>query len=77
METWLTLTEAARHLKVKPRTLALWARLGKVKAYALSGSSRHVWRFRAEDLDAALLGSSPVLPSTPSPAVPAETEAAC
>jgi excisionase family DNA binding protein len=76
VETWLTLSEAARHLKVKPRTLALWARQGKVKAYALSGTSRHVWRFRAEDLDAALL-ASPVLPSSPSSAVPAETEAAC
>ncbi len=76
METWLTLSEAARHLKVKPRTLALWARQGKVKAYALSGSSRHVWRFRAEDLDAALL-APPVLPSSASSAVPAEREAAC
>lgn len=76
METWLTLTEAARHLKVKPRTLGLWTRQGKVKGFALSGSSRHVWRYRVEDLDAALL-ASPVLPSTPSPAVPAETEAAC
>jgi excisionase family DNA binding protein len=73
---WLTLSEAASHLKIKPRTLALWARQGKVKAYALSGTARHVWRFRAEDLDAALL-ASPVLPSTPSSAVSAETEAAC
>jgi len=71
MEIWLTLSEAARYLKVKPRTLALWARQGRVKAYALSGSSRHVWRFRTEDLDAALL-SSPVLPSSASSAVPAE-----
>ena len=74
MENWLTLAEAARHLKVKPRTLALWARQGKVKAYALSGTSRHVWRFRAGDLDAALL-AAPVLPSSPSPAVLAEREA--
>lgn len=73
---WLTAKEAARYLKVEPRTLLLWARQGKVKAYVLSGSRRHVWRFRTEELDAALL-ASPVLPSSPSSAVPAEREAAC
>lgn len=55
---WLTAAEAARHLKVKARTLVLWARQGKVKAYALSGVARRVWRFRASDLDAMLLSSS-------------------
>jgi excisionase family DNA binding protein len=74
METWLTLSEAARHLKVRPRTLALWTRQGKVKGFALSGTKRRVWRYRAEDLDAALL-AAPVLPSCPSSAVPAEMEA--
>ena len=59
---WLTVTEAANHLKVKPRTLLLWARQGKVKAFALSGIKRRVWRFRQIDLDAALLESA-VLPS--------------
>ena len=52
---WLTAQEAARHLKVKPRTLLLWVRQGKVKAFALSGTRRRVWRFRQQDLDAALL----------------------
>lgn len=73
---WLTAKEAAQYLKVEPRTLLLWARQGKLKAYALSGAARHVWRFRVEDLDAALL-PSPVLPSSGSSAVPAEKEAAC
>jgi excisionase family DNA binding protein len=68
---WLTADEAANHLKVKPRTLLLWVRQGKVKAFALSGTKRRVWRFRQADLDAALL-ESPVLPS-PVPSVrPAE-----
>jgi len=63
---WLTATEAAQYLKVKVRTLLLWVRQGKVKAFALSGTKRRVWRFRRSDLDAALL-ESPVLPSkTPS-----------
>jgi excisionase family DNA binding protein len=61
---WLTATEAAQHLKVKPRTLLLWVRQGKLKAYPLSGVKRRIWRFRREDLDAALM-TSPVLPSIP------------
>ncbi len=68
---WLTAKEAARYLKVKPRTLLLWVRQGKVKAFALSGTKRRVWRLRREDLDAALLDSS-VLPSTAPSVRPAE-----
>jgi excisionase family DNA binding protein len=59
---WLTASEAAAYLKVKPRSLLLWVRLGKLQAYALSGTKRRTWRFLREDLDAALLGS-PVIPS--------------
>jgi excisionase family DNA binding protein len=59
---WLTAQEAAAYLKVKVRTLLLWVRQGKVKAFALSGTKRRVWRFRKNDLDAALLESA-VLPS--------------
>jgi excisionase family DNA binding protein len=54
---WLTATEAAQHLKVKPRTLLLWVNQGKVKGYKLSGTKRHVWRFQREDLDSALFGN--------------------
>ena len=61
---WLTATEAAAYLKVKVRTLLLWVRQGKVKAFALSGTKRRVWRFRQTDLDGVLL-ESPVLPSIP------------
>ena len=52
---WLTVAEAAAYLKVKPRSLLLWVRQGKIRGYALSGIKRRVWRFRAEDLDAALV----------------------
>jgi excisionase family DNA binding protein len=55
---WLTATEAAQHLKVKPRTLLLWVRQDKVKGYKLSGTKRHVWRFQRMDLDAALFDST-------------------
>jgi excisionase family DNA binding protein len=63
---WLTPAEAAAYLKVKPRSLLLWARQGKVKAYALSGTKRRVWRFLREDLDSALL-PKPVVKSGPLP----------
>ena len=68
---WMTANEAARHLKVKPRTLLLWVRQGKVQAFALSGTKRHVWRFRRQDLDAALVESA-VLPSQSPSVRPAE-----
>ncbi len=57
---WLTVAEAAGYLRVKPRTLLLWVRQGKIPAYALSGTRRRVWRFRKEDLDSTLL-SRPVV----------------
>jgi excisionase family DNA binding protein len=68
---WLTASEAAQYLKVKPRTLLLWVRQGKVKGFALSGTKRHVWRFRQIDLDAAVLESA-VLPSQSPSVRPAE-----
>jgi excisionase family DNA binding protein len=54
---WLTATEAAQYLKVKPRTLLQWARQGKVPAHRLSGTKRCVWRFLKSELDAMLLPS--------------------
>jgi excisionase family DNA binding protein len=64
MNTWLTTEEAAEYLKVKPRSLLLWVRQGKVPAYPLSGVRRRVWRFRREDLDSTLL-ARPVVSSEP------------
>jgi excisionase family DNA binding protein len=60
---WLTAGEAAEYLKVKKRSLLLWVRQGKVKAYALSGTKRRVWRFRREDLDSLLFASVVLSPS--------------
>jgi excisionase family DNA binding protein len=68
---WLTAAEAAQYLRVKVRTLLLWVRQGRVKAFALSGTKRRVWRFRQADLDATLL-ESPVLTSTTPSVRPAE-----
>lgn len=75
---WLTAAEAAQYLKIRTRTLLLWARQGKVKGYVLSGTQRHVWRFRREDLDAAFLqpAGPEVLHSALSSVRSAEKEAA-
>jgi len=63
---WLDVNEGAAYLKVKPRTLLLWTRQGKIKGYALSGAKRRRWRYRREDLDAALIGRQVVLSEAPS-----------
>jgi excisionase family DNA binding protein len=54
---WLTTREAAAYLKVKPRTLQMWARIGKIRAYPLSGTHRRLWRFLQGDLDRMLAHS--------------------
>ena len=60
-QQWLTAAEAAQYLKIEARTLLDWARRGKVRAYQLSGTKRHVWRFRTVDLDAILFAPSVAL----------------
>ena len=62
---WLTAVEAADYLKVKARSLLHWVREGKIKGYALCDAKRRVWRFRREDLDAALLSHPVLLSETP------------
>jgi excisionase family DNA binding protein len=52
---WLTATEAARYLKVQPRTILKWAKAGTIPAHALSGSKRVTWRFLKSELDSAML----------------------
>ncbi len=58
---WLTATEAASYLRVKPRTILLWARQGHIKGHMLSGTMRVTWRFRRSDLDATLAPPSVAL----------------
>jgi len=68
---WLTAAEVAEYLKVQSRTVLLWTRQGKIKAYALSGIKRRVWRYLRSDLDAVLLANS-VVSSAPAPFVLSE-----
>jgi excisionase family DNA binding protein len=58
---WLTAREAAQYLSVEPRTVLLWTRQGRLRGFKLSGTKRHVWRFRHCDLDAMLTGPSVAL----------------
>jgi hypothetical protein len=48
-------------LRDQLRSVLMWARDGQVKGYTLSGTKRHVWRFRRIDLDSMM-----VVPSVPS-----------
>jgi excisionase family DNA binding protein len=73
---WLTATEAASYLRIKPRTILTWACQGHIKGYRLSGTKRCVWRFKREDLDAALTASRAVIESAVSSTGPAGPEAA-
>ncbi len=52
---WLTATEAARYLKVQPRTILSWAKRGLIPAHRLSGCKRVTWRFLRAELDTAML----------------------
>jgi excisionase family DNA binding protein len=61
--TWLTAAEAAEYLDFKVRTILLWARQGRVKAYALTGTQRRVWRFLQADLDAMATQKKPMVSS--------------
>jgi len=61
--TWLTAAEAAQYLNVKVRTILLWARQGRVKAYALSGTQRRVCRFLHADLKVMVTLKKPVVSS--------------
>ena len=59
---WLTAAEAAQYLKVRPRTLLLWARQGKIPAHRLSGIQRCIYRFLRPELD-RMLGVSSAEPA--------------
>lgn len=58
---WLTAKEAANYLRIKPRTILLWARQGHIKGHILTGTQRVTWRFLRCDLDAKLTSPSVAL----------------
>ncbi len=62
---WLTAREAALYVRVSHRTILEWAktgripahRLSRIPAHRLSGTDRITWRFRAEELDGAMMAA--------------------
>jgi excisionase family DNA binding protein len=54
---WLTAREAAAYLKVAHRTILEWAKKGLIPAHRLSGTLRCTWRFRATELDGAMMAA--------------------
>ena len=68
-EPWLTAQEGADYVRIKHRTILLWARQGKVPGYVLSGTKRRVWRFRKSDLDTILLARDGRMICSTSPSV--------
>ncbi len=54
---WLNAREAAQYLRVAHRTVLEWAKTGKIPAHRLSGTLRCTWRFRADELDGAIMGA--------------------
>jgi excisionase family DNA binding protein len=61
MDEYLTKREAAKYLKVSPRTINRWVKEGRIQAYR--GPLQ--LRFKREDLDKAL---TPLAPLTRLPA---------
>jgi excisionase family DNA binding protein len=55
MNAWLTAREAANYLRVSHRTVLQWAKEGRIPAHRLSGTARVTWRFRADELDSAMM----------------------
>ena len=51
-EPFIDAPEAARFLKLHPKTLLRLARDGKIPAHPLTGRRRHIWRFLLSELDA-------------------------
>lgn len=52
---WWGEEEAAAYLNIKVRRLQNLARTGEIKAYRVSGTIRHRYRFRKENLDRWLI----------------------
>jgi excisionase family DNA binding protein len=57
MNKWLTAREAASYLRVAHRTVLQWAKEGRIPAHRLSGTARVTWRFRADELDSAMMAA--------------------
>ena len=53
---WLTAREAALYVRVAHRTILEWAKTGRIPAHRVR-DDRITWRFRAEELDSAMMAA--------------------
>jgi excisionase family DNA binding protein len=54
---WMNAREAAQYLRVAHRTILQWAKEGRIPCHKLSGTLRCTWRFRADELDGAMMAA--------------------
>jgi excisionase family DNA binding protein len=54
---WMNAREAAHYLRVAHRTVLQWAKEGRIPAHRLSGTLRVTYRFRAAELDGAMMAA--------------------
>jgi excisionase family DNA binding protein len=47
----LTIKEIAERYGLNPRTVQLWAKIGKIPAINLGSKDKAIWRFKLEDLE--------------------------
>ena len=66
-EPFITATAIAEHIGVSARTVAKWAREGRIPAHPVSGNDRRTWRFKLSEIELFFASQSdgPILPVRP------------
>ena len=54
VEPWVNTAAVAAHVGMSPRTVAKWAREGRIPAHPLSGNARRTWGFKLSEVDSFL-----------------------
>lgn len=66
-EPFIDTATVAAHIGMSPRTIAKWARDGRIPAHPVSGTARRTWRFKLSEVDFALASqpNGAILPTRP------------
>jgi hypothetical protein len=54
MEPFVNTAAVAAHVGMSPRTVAKWAREGRIPAHPLCGNARRTWGFKLSEVDSFL-----------------------
>ena len=67
LERFVDAAAVAAHIGMSPRTVAKWAREGRIPAHPFSGTARRTWVFKLSEVDLFLASrvSSPILAVRP------------